>query len=201
MEEIDQHAIAMAGLPKLAGGAGKALRLRAPTEEALEAAGAMLGSSTCRGDIIALYGPLGVGKTCLCRAYLRAATGDPDLEVASPTFLLKYTYTAESGMAINHVDLYRLGGDGAPARLELDKAVEEGALLVEWAERLGSDLRAERLDVSLEMEGADGERRLTMVPAAEGRWPTRVSAVQEALAQCDPGQAGGLSPLPSEPSE
>ena len=80
----------------------------------------------------------------------------------------------EVSLAVAHVDLYRLAGPDEAAELGLDDALDEGALLIEWPERLGERLWPEALRLYFAVT-ADGARRLTwQVPAAwEGRWPPR----------------------------
>ena len=85
------------------------------------------------GDIIALDGPLGAGKTTLVRALVAELGGDP-AEVASPTFTLLYRY--EARIPVVHVDAYRLQGPAALGGLGFDEFAEDGIGIVEWAERV-----------------------------------------------------------------
>lgn len=108
------------------------------------------------GDLVALSGDLGAGKTAFARALLRALADDPDLEVPSPTFALRIDY-ALPRLRVVHADLYRLGRDGDLAELGLEDALDEGALLVEWPARLPAGLAPSRLDVELTI-GPSGRR-------------------------------------------
>lgn len=121
-----------------------------------------------RGDVIALSGPLGVGKTTLVRGYL-AALGHDD-EVPSPSFAIVQPYESVDPPAW-HVDLYRLRDRSELAELGLDSA-GQSVLLVEWPERAGDAAWPDALRLSLDFAEA-GARRLTaqVPPAWEGRWP------------------------------
>jgi tRNA threonylcarbamoyl adenosine modification protein YjeE len=121
------------------------------------------------GDVIALHGGLGAGKTSFARALIRAVADDPALEVPSPTFTLVQTYPGR--VAIAHFDLYRLSDAGELDEIGFEDAVAEGAVLVEWPERAGDRLPAERLDIALEIAGAG--RRAVLRPG--GTWPARLS--------------------------
>ncbi|MDX3885625.1 tRNA (adenosine(37)-N6)-threonylcarbamoyltransferase complex ATPase subunit type 1 TsaE [Edaphosphingomonas haloaromaticamans] len=138
---------------------------------ATEAAGAALGRLLRAGDVVALHGDLGAGKTSLARGAL-AALGLAE-EAPSPSFAIVQAYDRpDVSLPVWHVDLYRLEDAGEAAELGLDEALEDGALLIEWAERLGDRLWPDTLHLTLETT-PDGARRLTWaVPAAwEGRWP------------------------------
>src|SRR5687768_3149868 len=83
------------------------------------------------GDLIALSGGLGVGKTSFARALIRTLAADPALEVPSPTFALRIDH-ALPRMNVVHADLYRLAGAGELEELGLDEALAEALVLVEW---------------------------------------------------------------------
>ena len=127
-----------------------------PDETATERLGAALASRLRPRDVVALQGGLGVGKTTLARAILRAASGDPALIVPSPTFTLVEIYDTPKGV-FWHFDLYRLEEPEQVFELGWEEARADGMALVEWAERLGTLLPRERLTVTLAMEG-DGRR-------------------------------------------
>lgn len=139
--------------------------------EATEKLGRRLASQLRAGDVVALFGDLGAGKTTLARGLL-AGLGH-DGEVASPTFPIVIPYEALD-LPIWHVDLYRLENPAEIEELALDEALEDGALIVEWPERMGRALWAHSLRLTLRREG-EGARTLTAeVPAAWGtRWPPR----------------------------
>lgn len=122
------------------------------------------------GDIIALSGPLGAGKTTLVRGFL-AGLGHSG-EVPSPSFAIVQPYEALDPPAW-HVDLYRLEDCSELAELGLDSAAD-AVLLVEWPERAGERAWPQALRLSLDFAEA-GARRLTaqVPPAWEGRWPPR----------------------------
>jgi tRNA threonylcarbamoyladenosine biosynthesis protein TsaE len=127
-----------------------------PDEAATERLGAALAGRLKPRDVVALQGGLGVGKTTLARAILRAASGDPALIVPSPTFTLVEIYDTPMGV-FWHFDLYRLEEPEQVFELGWEEARADGVALVEWAERLGALLPRERLTVTLALEG-DGRR-------------------------------------------
>lgn len=140
-------------------------------EAGLRAVGARLAAVLRPGDVVALSGELGAGKTTLARAILEGLGHQG--EVPSPSFTLAQAYP-DLEPPILHTDLYRLGSAAEAEALGLDDWLADGALLVEWPERLGAAIWPDRL--WLRLEGAGGpDRRLTWdaPPAWEGRWPPR----------------------------
>jgi tRNA threonylcarbamoyladenosine biosynthesis protein TsaE len=127
-----------------------------PDEAATERLGTALAKRLRPRDVVALQGGLGVGKTTLARAILRAAAGDPSLVVPSPTFTLVEVYDTSRG-TFWHFDLYRLEEADQVFELGWEEARADGIALVEWAERLGRLLPRERLTVMLAVEG-EGRR-------------------------------------------
>lgn len=114
------------------------------------------------GDVVALSGDLGAGKTALARFLVRALAGDPRLEVPSPTFSLVITYEFGRGK-VTHADLYRLADPEELDEIGWDEMCEDGILIVEWPDRAGSHMPASRLDVALELApdlGPDARRAL-----------------------------------------
>lgn len=109
-----------------------------PDEEATNLLGEDLAVALRPGDLLALKGDLGAGKTTLARAIVRALAGDPDLDVPSPTFTLAQSYHGR--IPAHHFDLYRLGDAHELEELGLAEAGEDGVVLVEWPERAGSAL-------------------------------------------------------------
>ena len=139
-------------------------------EAATAAFGRQLSALARAGDVIALSGPLGVGKTTLVRAFL-AGLGH-DREVPSPSFAIVQPYDALEPPAW-HVDLYRLNDPVELAELGLD-AAEDGVLLVEWPEHGGEGNWPNALRLTLDFAEA-GARSLTVSvpPPWEKRWPPR----------------------------
>jgi tRNA threonylcarbamoyladenosine biosynthesis protein TsaE len=127
------------------------------SEAATEQLGATLAARLQPGDIVALKGPLGAGKTTLARAILRAAANVPDLIVPSPTFTLVEVYETPRGI-FWHFDLYRLESPEQVFELGWEEALAEGIVLIEWPERLG-EILPQHLSVTLEIDG-DGRRAL-----------------------------------------
>jgi tRNA threonylcarbamoyladenosine biosynthesis protein TsaE len=124
-----------------------------PSLAVTEALAAALAGVTRAGDAILLEGELGAGKTAFARAFLRAATGDPALEVPSPTFTLVQSYATSIGV-VHHFDLWRLEGPGGLAELGWDEACE-GIVLLEWPDRLGPLRPADALTVALQPTGPE----------------------------------------------
>lgn len=136
-------------------------------EAATMALGRALASRLGRGEALCLSGPLGAGKSTLARALIRALT-TPDEDVPSPTFTLVQFYEGQ-GLSIAHFDLYRLSAPDEAYEIGLDEALEEGAALIEWPQRLEGRLPPDRLDIEIELEGAGRRVRLTPHGAWEGR--------------------------------
>jgi len=137
-------------------------------EPRLHAFAARLAAVLRPGDIVALSGDLGAGKTTFARGILRALGWAG--EVPSPTFTLVQSY--ETTPEVWHVDLYRLHGAADADALGLWET--DAALLIEWPERLGDALPHDALRLRLDGAG-EATRRLTWTvpPSWEGRWPPR----------------------------
>ena len=139
-------------------------------EDATVRLGARLAGLARRGDVIALSGSLGVGKTALARGFM-AGLGHEG-EVPSPSFSIVQPYEALDP-PVWHVDLYRIEHMSEIDELGLDSAAD-AVLVVEWPERAGDGAWPQALALSLDF-GQDGERILTakVPPSWEGRWPPR----------------------------
>ncbi len=138
---------------------------RAPDHETLEAWGRVLGAALPRPIVIALTGDLGAGKTTLARA-LCAGVGVIDVAaVTSPTFSLVQQYETTDGLVV-HVDLYRLRSDAELEALGWDEIVSTAQiLLIEWPERVQSQLPAATIFISLSHDPQNPHRRVLRVRA------------------------------------
>lgn len=126
-----------------------------PTAAKTEALGRKLATLARPGDAILLEGPIGAGKSCLARAFIRARLG-ADEDVPSPTFTLVQVYE-DDGTEVWHADLYRLTHPDEVWELGLDQAFETAICLVEWPDRLGSHLPPDALVIRLDAQG-DGRQ-------------------------------------------
>jgi tRNA threonylcarbamoyladenosine biosynthesis protein TsaE len=136
-----------------------------------EAATARLGEAIARtlrtGEAVCLSGPLGAGKSTLARALVRALT-TPLEDVPSPTFTLVQFYEG-ARLKSAHFDLYRLNDPDEAYEIGLDEALDDGAAVIEWPERLEGRLPTDRLDVEIGLLEAGRDVRLTAHGAWEGR--------------------------------
>jgi hypothetical protein len=124
-----------------------------------------------RGDLFALSGELGAGKTTLARAIIHALIGSRDEEIPSPTFTLVQTY-ATPRMPVAHFDLYRLGAAAELEELGLDLALKNGIAIIEWPEHAGERLPGDRLDVRIDDTGNAANRRVSLT--GHGEWAARI---------------------------
>jgi tRNA threonylcarbamoyladenosine biosynthesis protein TsaE len=143
-------------------------------ETATEDLAARVGSLLRPGDVVALRGDLGAGKTSFARALIQSL-GDPDDEVPSPTFTLVQTYETPVG-SIWHFDLYRLSGADEVIELGWDEVRADGIALVEWPDRLGSLLPADRLDIQITFGTSPSTRRATLT--GHGTWAARLETLE-----------------------
>jgi tRNA threonylcarbamoyladenosine biosynthesis protein TsaE len=154
-----------------------ALRLVGP--EATEALGEALGRLAAAGDVVALHGDLGAGKTTFVRGLARGL-GAPD-EVASPTYTLMDTL--EGGrLPLFHFDAWMEGREKA---LFLDGGDEwlraGGIAVIEWAARVAEWLPVPRWEVTLEHQSLEERRAVVqVVEAAPGPFRARLQALRSA---------------------
>jgi tRNA threonylcarbamoyladenosine biosynthesis protein TsaE len=143
-----------------------------PDENATSALAARLAAAARAGDVIALQGELGVGKTSFARAFIRARGGNE--AVPSPTFTLVQTYDLP-GAAIWHFDLYRLRAAEEAWELGIEDAFHDGISLIEWPERLGPMLPKRHLRVALDFTAMPSARRATL--SGDSDWAVRLLAI------------------------
>ena len=107
--------------------------------EETQTLGEKLGKTLKQGDIIALVGDLGTGKTCLTQGIARGVGIAPDEVVNSPSYILINEYNG--AIPIYHIDLYRLEDGNEIAELGLSEYMEgDGICIIEWAERMAESL-------------------------------------------------------------
>jgi tRNA threonylcarbamoyladenosine biosynthesis protein TsaE len=136
--------------------------------EETEAAGARLAPALEAGDVIALTGPLGAGKTRVVAGLARGLGWRAD--VRSPTFTLVNEYHAR--VTLVHADLYRVEPEDVEG-LGLPEYLEQAALAVEWGEKLPPELLADALTLEMAPAGGDARR---IAARAEGAAGTRLLA-------------------------
>lgn len=129
-----------------------AVALSLADEAATRLFGTDLAAALLPGDVVALEGDLGAGKTTLARALIRALAADPALEVPSPTYTLVQRY--ETRPPVHHFDLYRLSAPDELDELGLAEAVAEGIVLVEWPERAAGRMPESAVTVAVTDAGA-----------------------------------------------
>jgi len=149
-----------------------AVRRTSRSPAATRAIGARLGAAARPGDVIAVDGPLGAGKTELARGIARGL-GVVET-VASPTFILVAEH--DGRIPLFHVDCYRLAGaEDALAAGILDDRASEGVTVIEWAERLAAALPGGRLDVAI--DGAGDAPRALLLRATDERHARLLEAI------------------------
>lgn len=143
---------------------------RAGTPEVTEGFARRLAGATTGGDTLLLSGDLGAGKSHFARAFIRHALGGgAGVDIPSPTFTLVQTYETPGG-EIWHADLYRLSGPEEVVELGLDDAMDDARCLIEWPERLMTDLPAAAVILRFDTDPADPEngRQIGLWSKGEG---------------------------------
>ena len=134
--------------------------------------GQRLGELLQPGDVVAMTGDLGSGKTTLVQG-IAQGWGTIDA-VSSPTFVLVNSYRRPDGKMLHHMDAYRIETAIEAEDLDLEELLSSGPLLVEWAERINSALSPERLSIQMSWV-ADEQRNLVFTPAGK-RYETLLTA-------------------------
>jgi tRNA threonylcarbamoyladenosine biosynthesis protein TsaE len=150
------------------------IRIELENEQATAGLATALSGIAGAGDVIALKGDLGAGKTAFARAFIRALCG-PDTEVPSPTFTLVQSYDSKSGGSLFHFDLYRLESPEEALQLDIDDAFAEGISLIEWPEKLGGLLPRGHLEVALAYGNSENQR--VCVITGDDAWNARLAGV------------------------
>ena len=148
--------------------------LALPDEAATERLARLVAAFVGAEDLVTLGGDLGAGKTTFARALIRYMTGDPTLEVPSPTFTLMQVYDGPR-FPIVHADLYRVARASELAELGWDEAAEGALVLVEWAERAGPALSPDRLDIAFSLDASRGDRFRRVTLSGRGAFGARLA--------------------------
>ena len=137
------------------------LILTATTAADLQAIGARLGRALAAGDVLALVGPLGAGKTTFVQGLARGLDVPADRHVASPTFALVNEHPGR--VPLVHADLYRINDARELDELGLADAYDRAAVAIEWLDRFPDAAPRERLTIEIAI-ARDGARALTFRP-------------------------------------
>jgi tRNA threonylcarbamoyladenosine biosynthesis protein TsaE len=138
-----------------------AVVVRAETAEDMKALGERLGRALRAGDVVALVGPLGAGKTTFVQGLARGTGVPPERHVASPTFALVNEHPGR--VALVHADLYRIASRAELEELGLDDAFDRAAVAIEWLDRFPDAAPPDRLELAFAFAPA-GARRITATP-------------------------------------
>lgn len=139
---------------------GDHLRLTLPTEDDLGKFAADFARRLRPGDVVALGGPLGAGKTAFVRAVVRALHGSD--QSCSPSFTFRHRYDGDP--PIEHIDLYRIDDPREMTELGLEEALDGSSIaLIEWWRNAPEAIPAQRYEIEIEGAG-DEPRRLSLRP-------------------------------------
>lgn len=158
-------------VPAMTGSPPPSLALRLLSLDETEALAKRIAAALRPGDAVLLAGPLGAGKSALARAVIRAAAGDPALDVPSPSFTLVQSYETPKGM-VHHYDLWRVEPGPDLRELGLDDAFGD-ITLIEWPDRLDAYTPADALEIILDPQ-ADGVRLARL-----SGWPDRLHRLMD----------------------
>ncbi|HJO22468.1 MAG: tRNA (adenosine(37)-N6)-threonylcarbamoyltransferase complex ATPase subunit type 1 TsaE [Myxococcota bacterium] len=165
------------------------MRWPSPSPDATRAAGRCLAAVVGEGCVIALFGPLGAGKTAFVKGLADGLGVDP-LQVASPSFVIAAEYPASRGRRLAHVDCYRLDGAAALDHAGFqDLLGPDSVVAVEWADRALGALPADRLEIRID-RSRDEAAQTQRVLHAKGSGP----ASREILARWSDALTGDQWP-------
>lgn len=152
------------------------LRVHLENQSATERFAEAIGSKMRAGDIIALRGDLGAGKSTFARALLRYLSNDPTLEVPSPTYTLVQPYQTARIESVLHADFYRLGAEEEALELGIDEALFDGAAIIEWPDQGMLPDDASVLTLTLSVVSEDSR---TVELSATSQWQPRLERIDE----------------------
>ena len=134
------------------------VRYHSDSEKETEAIGKALAPAVGEGELVALYGEMGSGKTAFTRGFVSALI--PDARVTSPTYALLNQYT-DGDRTVNHFDLYRVSSEDDLISIGFWDVLEQGVTLTEWSENAEEFLPLPRWEVRFQKTGETG-RDLTV---------------------------------------
>ena len=135
--------------------------IMANSAEDMRRLGVRLGQAMGVGDVVALIGPLGSGKTTFAQGLAQGLGVAADRRVASPSFALVNEHPGRTPFV--HVDFYRLRTRAELPELGIEEAYDRAATAIEWADRFPEALPADHLKITLVVQEA-GRRRLALLP-------------------------------------
>ena len=137
--------------------------------------GIHLGGYLTRGDVICLEGNLGSGKTVLVQGIAQGwGTSDP---VSSPTYVIVNEYRRPDEQRLYHIDAYRLENESEAEQLDFDRMLEQGSIVIEWAEKIKNLLPDAFLWITLKYTSME-HRAMMLTPQGQ-----RFEAIVEQLRQ------------------
>jgi tRNA threonylcarbamoyladenosine biosynthesis protein TsaE len=152
----------------------KTVTLTSHTPRQTEEIGSLLGSMLATGDIIALAGELGTGKTTLVRGMARGI-GLEEGEVASPSFTLVNEY--KGPLHLYHIDLYRLADEKELIAIDYEEYLQaDGVVVIEWADRVPQAIPPNALWITLRYLG--GDYREMVLQAQGARYKMMIEELQ-----------------------
>jgi len=160
------------------------LIIHSDSEAASLELGRHIGECLEAGDVLALWGELGAGKTLLTRGIARGLGISPEVRITSPTFTFINEY--EGRLYLYHIDLYRVVDAAELNTIPWREVLfGSGVAVVEWPERLGQGLPDERFDIQLQITG-DDTRTITISAHGVGNLARlkRWSHERQAIAEC-----------------
>jgi tRNA threonylcarbamoyladenosine biosynthesis protein TsaE len=149
------------------------LIVNAATAADTQALAERLGRLLAAGDVLALLGPLGAGKTTFIQGLARGLEVPADRHVASPTFALVNEHPGR--VPLVHADLYRIENERELPELGLTDAFDRAAVAIEWLDRFPDAAPADRLEIAIAFASGDA-RTLTLTPRG-----ARAAALVDAL--------------------
>ena len=146
-------------------------RTTSRSEDATLSLASSLGARLRPGDLVAIDGPLGAGKTCFVRGLATGMGVDPRM-VASPSYTLATVYAGAGNRVLVHVDAWRMDGEEDLREVGWDEMLDDGVsvVAVEWSSRIGGALPSSRIEVCLgHASSTERDIEITAPPELEDR--------------------------------